>query len=94
MTHHENDGDPRTRRSRGIEPTHEATQPHFQGSRNVNAPLGGVGAGGLGREIQARPYKPQSCPMGLKPGVDVNRITHIKDETAEEEFVRKMGGDQ
>ena len=45
---------------------------------------------GLGREAQARPYKAPSHPMGLKPGIDGDRITHVADEMADEEFVRKM----
>ncbi|MEA2009674.1 MAG: hypothetical protein U9N78_03115 [Actinomycetota bacterium] len=49
---------------------------------------------GLGREIQAQPYKAPSYPMGLKPGIDGDRISHVMDEMADEEFVRKMRGDQ
>jgi len=49
---------------------------------------------GLGTEVRARPYKAPSYHMGLKPGIDGDRITHVMDEIADEEFVRKMRGDQ
>jgi len=42
---------------------------------------------GLGAEVKA-------YHMGLKPGIDGDRITHVMDEIADEEFVRKMRGDQ
>ena len=49
---------------------------------------------GLGQEGHAHPYKAPSYPMGLKPGIDGDRITHVMDEMADEDFVRRMRGDQ
>lgn len=49
---------------------------------------------GLGQEVRARPYRAPSHAMGLKPGIDGDRIVHVMDEMADEEFVRKMRGDQ
>ena len=49
---------------------------------------------GLGQEIRAHPYKAPSYPMGLKPGIDGDRISHVMDEMADGEFVRKMRGNQ
>ncbi|MFV9671806.1 MAG: hypothetical protein ACNYZH_01160 [Acidimicrobiia bacterium] len=49
---------------------------------------------GLGTEARTRPYKAPSYAMGLKPGIDGDRIVHVMDEMADEEFVRKMRGDQ
>lgn len=48
---------------------------------------------GLGQEAHARPYEAPSYAMGLKPGIDGDRISHVIDEIADEEFVRKMRGD-
>jgi len=48
----------------------------------------------LRTDVQARPYKAPSYPMGLRPGIDGDRITHVVDEMVDEAFVRNMRGDQ
>ncbi|MEA3501875.1 MAG: hypothetical protein U9R47_03810 [Actinomycetota bacterium] len=47
---------------------------------------------GLGREVRARPYRAPSHAMGLKPGIDGDRLVHVMDEMADEEFIKKMRG--
>ena len=47
---------------------------------------------GLGPEVRARPYRAPSHAMGMKAGIDGDRLVHVMDEMADEEFIKKMRG--
>ena len=48
---------------------------------------------GLGTTATTHQYKAPSFSMGLKAGIDGDRITHVVDEMADEAFARKVRGD-
>ena len=48
---------------------------------------------GLGPTVEARPYEVPSHALGLKPGIDGDRIIHFLDDLEDRERLRKMGYD-
>ncbi|MEN8233434.1 MAG: antitoxin [Actinomycetota bacterium] len=48
---------------------------------------------GLGNGGEARPYVIKPRPLGLKPGIDGDRIVHFLDELDDRERLEKMGHD-
>lgn len=48
---------------------------------------------GLGTAVESQPYEVPSHALGLKPGIDGDRIIHVVDEMTDEEFIRQMRGD-
>jgi len=48
---------------------------------------------GLRSGVGPRPYEVPSYPLGLKPGIDGDRIIHHIDETADRSRLEKMGYD-
>ena len=48
---------------------------------------------GLGTTAEARPYEVPSHALGLKPGIDGDRIIHFLDDLEDRERLKKMGYD-
>lgn len=46
---------------------------------------------GLGTTVEARPYDVPTHALGLRPGIDGDRIAHIADEMADSDRLRRMG---
>lgn len=49
---------------------------------------------GLGAEVEARRYVITPRALGLKPGIDGDRIAHVAVEIADLERIREMRGDR
>jgi hypothetical protein len=45
---------------------------------------------GFGRPRRGRPYKLRTFPMGLRPGIDLDRAMHLDAELTDQEIVRKL----
>jgi hypothetical protein len=48
---------------------------------------------GLGTAVESRPYEVPSHALGLKPGIDSDRIIHFLDDLEDRERLKKMGYD-
>lgn len=49
---------------------------------------------GLGRDVASRRYVMKPRTLGLRPGIDGDRITHVVDEMADRETLRKTEDDR
>lgn len=48
---------------------------------------------GFGTGVESRPYEVPTHALGLKAGIDGDRIIHFVDELADRERLKKMGYD-
>ena len=49
-----------------------------------------LGLGARGKPPRPRRYKVEPHPLGLKPGIDADRLNQLIDELESEEFARKL----
>ena len=52
--------------------------------------LNGVLRAGLGVRGGARPYRTPARPLGLRPGIDLDKALHIAAGMEDEEIIRKL----